>query len=93
MKVFNYVIEASLCSLHSWKHFKLHDRKSHKHLVWGKLSVIFGQPHLEEVQVCIDCGEEARNIGEDGISFCEGCGICEGRTKIITVEEFEKGLN
>ncbi len=47
------------------------------------------KPEPEEIQVCLDCGEEAVNMGEDGISVCEGCGICEGRTKYITVEEYE----
>ncbi len=93
MKLFNHILEISLSSRHPWTHFKLHKHQGYKHLVFGKLSVIFGQPHLVEIEVHKGCGAEVHGIGEDGISYCTGCEtIVEGDTEFITTEEYENGL-
>lgn len=62
----------------------------HNHLIWGKLSVIYGQPHLEEIEVHKGCNGSVHGVGEDGISYCEDCEtIVEGDTEYITIEEYE----
>jgi len=53
MKLFNYIIEPSLRSLHKWNHFKLHRRGECKHLVWGKISILYGP-----LQYCEECEVE-----------------------------------
>lgn len=94
MKIFNHVIEARLSSLHSWSHFKIHKYPRfgpamYKHLVWGKLSVIYGQPHLMPITVCAHCNEEIQSVGEDYLDWCESCQAVEGDTTTMTMEEFE----
>lgn len=47
----------------------------------------------ETIRVCKDCGssvEERSHSGNDGYSKCQGCGIIEGETEIITLEEYEE---
>lgn len=45
----------------------------------------------DEIQVHKECGGFVRNIGPDGISYCEDCEhICEGDTEYITEDEWEK---
>lgn len=92
MRLFNHTLEISLSSLRPWTHCKLHNRKAlkYKHLVWGKLSILWGQPHLAEMHVCAECYEEIQLVGNDYLSFCEGCQSIEGSTKYITVEEWEQ---
>jgi hypothetical protein len=91
IKLFNYSIEVSFRSRWPWTHMKLHRYGVYSHFVWGKLSILYGQPHLVEVEVCKFCSSEVEHIGEDGISYCEeGCGIVEGDTETITMEEYEK---
>jgi hypothetical protein len=92
MKLFNYIIEVGFRSRHKWSHFKLHDnrrRLNYQHLIWGKLSILWGQPHLVEIECCEFCLDQVEHMGEDGISVCEGCGIVEGHTKTLTAEEWE----
>lgn len=97
MKLFNYILEVNLRARHPWTHLKVHKGRDghigpvyYRHLVWGKLSVIFGQPHLIPIQVHKGCGAEATNLGEDGISYCTECEtIVEGETEYITTEEYE----
>lgn len=92
MKLFNYVIEASLTSRHKWSHFKIHKRDMYSHLVWGKLSVIYGQPHLEEVAVCAVCGSGEigeQGAGDEGWTVCQDCGAIEQGYNYITMEEYE----
>lgn len=98
MRLFNYIIEANLRSRHKWTHFKIHKHREglrqghvyYRHLVWGPLSVIFGQPHLVPIEVHKGCNGEIRNIGPDSISYCEDCDtIVEGQTETITAEEYE----
>lgn len=99
MKLFNHILEVRLSSRHKWSHFKLHKHKSgrwsgpvlYRHLVWGKLSVLFGQPHLLPVVVCSEClGEiEIKSAGDESWNYCESCGQIEGRTHEMTTEEFE----
>lgn len=92
MRLFNHVLEVNIRARWPWSYFKVHDRAGgyYKHVVWGKLSVIFGQPHLIPIQVHKGCGAEAINLGDDGISYCTECEtIVEGETEYITTEEYE----
>lgn len=95
MKIANHVVELSFRSRQPWTHFKILKHNWYtagpwRHLVWGKVSLLWGQPHLAEIEVHKDCGAEVRGIGEDSISFCTECEhIVEGDTEMITVEEFE----
>jgi hypothetical protein len=94
MKILNHIVEANLSSRHPWTHFKIHKSPRfgppmYRHLVWGKLSVIFGQPHLMPITVCAHCNEEIRLVGEDSLDWCESCQSLEGDTRTITMEEFE----
>jgi hypothetical protein len=91
VRIANYVIEARLSSLHKWTHMRLHKRSYYSHFVWGRLSVIFGQPHLEPVTVCAHCREAIQRVGEDYLDYCEGCQSVEGDTVTITMEEYEAG--
>lgn len=65
MKLFGYIIESSLNSKHLFKHFKVHKRGAGiKHLVWGKLSIIFGPE-----QFC-----EACDISTGlQLNYCDDC--------------------
>lgn len=93
MRLFNYVFEPRLSSLHKWTHMRLHRRPYYSHFVWGPISVIFGQPHLEPVIVCKHCREEISSVGYygDSLSYCESCQEVEGDTIEITMEEYEAG--
>lgn len=65
MKIFNYIIEPSLNSRHPFNHFKIHKRsRETRHLVWGKISVLFGPE-----QFCEEC---EKNIGLQLI-HCDEC--------------------
>ena len=93
MKLFNYIIEAKLSSRHKWNHFRVHKYDRHKHLVWGRLSVIFGQPHLEEIGLCAVCGSPEigeRCAGDEGWTVCDDCGSIEQGYEYITIEEAER---
>lgn len=63
----------------------------YKHLVWGKLSVIYGRPHLMPMIVCRDCYEEIqyKSAGDEIWNYCEGCNQVEGYTVEITTQEYE----
>lgn len=91
MKIFNHVVEADLRSLQPWTHFKIHTYEMHRHLVWGRLSVLFGQPHLTPVTVCADCYGEIQMLhsGDECWNYCESCQQVEGNTTEITLEEYE----
>lgn len=93
MKLFNYVIEVKLSSLQPWSHFRIHDYDTHKHLVWGRLSIIFGQPHLEIVSCCAVCeSPNCREIaaGDEGWTHCPDCNSVEQGYEYMTLEEAEK---
>lgn len=93
MKIFNYIIDAKLNARHAWSHFKVHKYDMYRHLVWGRLSVIYGQPHLELVPICAHCGSEdigEVGYGDEGWTVCQDCQTVEGGYKYITVEEYEK---
>jgi hypothetical protein len=65
MKLFGYIIEPSLSSKHSFKHFRLHRRsRETRHLVWGKISIVYGRE-----QFCEDC---EKSIGLD-FPYCDEC--------------------
>lgn len=101
MKLFNYVIEVRFHSRQPWSHFRVHRHRAggcrwsgpvlYRHLVWGRLSVIFGQPHLETVRVCSECEGLIRVVsaGDESWDVCEDCRQVEGRTHEITIEEYE----
>lgn len=42
------------------------------------------------VEVCNGCNEATRHVGEDGISVCSQCGVCEGDTRMVTEAEYER---
>lgn len=91
MKFANYVIELRLSSRHKWSHVRLHKRPYYSHFVWGPISVIYGQPHLEPVTVCADCYEQIERVGAygDSLNWCESCQQVEGDTLEMTMEEYE----
>lgn len=91
MRIGNYIIEAHLRARRPWTHFKIHDHSYYKHLVWGKLSMTFGQPHLVPVTVCVNCYEEIQGLsaGDEGWDYCEGCHQVEPDTMEMTTEEYE----
>lgn len=98
MKLFNHVLEARLSARWPWSHFKVHELRDGrfgpsygKHIVWGKLSITFGQPHLLPITVCADCYEqiETKSAGDESWSYCESCQQVEGNTLELTTEEYE----
>jgi hypothetical protein len=65
MKLFGYIVEADLRARHSFTHLKIHRRSNDtRHLVWGKLSIIYGPE-----QFCEYCNA---NIGLD-LGLCDKC--------------------
>lgn len=91
MKIFNHIIELNFRAKLPITHFKVHKRDYYTHIVWGKMSLIYGQPHLEPIHVHKGCNGLVNGLGEDSISYCEDCEtIVEGDTEYITLEEFEK---
>lgn len=40
-----------------------------------------------EIEACDGCNEEVRYVGEDGLSFCDNCGLVEGYTHSEEVSE------
>lgn len=91
MRIFNHVIELDARARWPFTHFRVHKHEMHTHIVWGKLSLIFGQPHLEPVRVCAECYEqiEVLRAGDEGWDYCENCHLTEGDTLEITTEEYE----
>lgn len=90
IKAFNRVIEFNTRARHPFTHFKVHSHEYWTHVVWGKFSLIYGQPHLEPMTVCAHCFEEISRVGEDYLDWCEGCQQVEGDTLEITTEEYER---
>lgn len=90
MKLLNHIVEVRMSSRRPWTHFKVHRYGLYRHLVWGKLSVIYGQPHLMPITVCAHCNEEIQRVGQDYLDWCEGCQQIEGDTIEMTIEEFER---
>ena len=92
MKLFNHVLDVRLSSLRPWTHFRIHKYEMHRHLVWGRLSVIFGQPHLEPVAICAECGSVEigeRFAGDEGWTVCDSCGSIEQGYEYLTLQEAE----
>lgn len=87
--LFNYLFEARLSSRHKWSHMKLHKHEYWSHFVWGPISIVYGQPHLEPITVCAHCYEAITRLGEDSLDWCEPCQSIEGETIEITTEEYE----
>lgn len=91
MKLFDHIFELNFRAKRSWLDARLFKREYYTHFVWGKISFLFGQPHLEPVKVHKGCNGLVRGIGEDYISYCEDCEtIVEGDTEHITMEEWEQ---
>lgn len=93
LKLFNYILEVSNGALRPWSYFKIHRHSLYKHLVWGRLSISFGQPHLEEIGLCAVCGSTEigeQQAGDEGWTVCDDCGSVEQGYEYITVEEAEK---
>lgn len=65
----------------------------HRHLVWGRLSIVWGQPHLEEIGLCAECGSsdigEVRS-GDEGWTVCQDCRAVEQGYEYVTVDEAER---
>lgn len=90
MKLFNHIFEFHFHARRPLSHFKVHRRPYYSHLVWWRVSLIWGQPHLEPIEVHAGCGGEVHGLAPDGVSYCTECEhICEGETEFITMEEFE----
>lgn len=90
MKIFNHIIELNFRSHWPINHFKVRKYAYYTHIIWGKMSLIYGQPHLEPIEVHKKCYGLISGIGEDYISYCEDCEtIVEGDTEYITLKEFE----
>lgn len=93
MKLFNYSVEVNLHARWSWSHFKIHKYPLYWHIVWGRVSAIVGQPHLEEMGICSECSSTdigEVSAGDEGWTVCQDCGTIEGGYEYITVEEAEK---
>ncbi len=90
MKLLNHVIEFNTRSKRPWRDPLIARRPYYTHIVVGKFSLLFGQPHLEPMTVCAHCYDEIQRVGEDCLDWCEGCNELEGETVEITTEEFEK---
>jgi len=91
LSMFNYKFELNFRARHKWTHFKVHNHYWYKHVVWGRISLIFGQPHLVHITVCSACKNEVRGIwaGDEGVTICDECQQIEPETEIITIEEYE----
>jgi hypothetical protein len=91
MKLFNHVVECHFRARRKWNDFKVFKEDYYTHVVWGRMSLIFGQPHLTPVRVCAHCYEEIQvlNSGDEWWDYCEGCHQVEGDTVEITMEEYE----
>lgn len=91
MRLLGYTVEADLRARSPMTHFKIHrDRYgSHRHLVWGKLSLIWGRSRQCErcdtysrfEELCDDC--YAHHYCECGRELCDaagspGDGLCRG---------------
>lgn len=92
MKIFNFIVEASFKARQSWTHIKLHTYDYYRHFVWGKITILFGQPHLVPISVCNYCDEElsAVGAGDEIWDYCESCGAIEPEHRDITTEEYER---
>ncbi len=101
MRLFNYVLNITFHSRRRWtdplwrrmnrQSFRQHERYS-GHFVWGRLSILYGQPHLEPVRVCSACNEEIRclSAGDESLDWCESCQQLEPDTHEVTMEQYEE---
>lgn len=89
LKAFNQVIEIDLGARWPWTHFRIHADGGVVHLVWGKLSIVFGQ--YPEVCCCAWCHSpvETLSSGDEGWDRCTGCGTIEGETVYLTEDKVE----
>lgn len=93
MRLLNHVLEVRLSSRHRWSHFRVHRHAMHRHIVWGRLSITVGQPHLEEIGLCAVCGSTdvgERSCGDEGWTVCGDCGSVEQGYEYVTIEEAER---
>lgn len=98
IKLFNHIIEFSK-AVRPWSYISYNiyrgvwDRTvNNRQIVWGKLSLCWGQPHLATVCVCSECSEEidVKRAGDESLNWCENCQQLEPRTETITAEEQER---
>lgn len=92
MRLLNHVLEVNLRARRKWSDPVLIRQPYYSRFVIGKLSLLWGQPHLEPVTVCCDCGEATTGLsaGDESWTYCEGCQSIEPRTEEITTEEYER---
>jgi hypothetical protein len=92
MKLFNHVVEFHTRAKRSFTDFKVFKRPYYTHVVWGKFSLLYGQPHLIPVTICEYCNEETTGIsaGDESWTYCENCQRVEVPTLEVTTEEYEK---
>jgi hypothetical protein len=90
----NWYIEVNLRSRHKWSHFRIHrqqDLYSYRHLVWGRLSLIWWQPQNETQTCCGECDSleplGGVSYGDEGWNVCESCRAIEGKTKDVSYWE------
>jgi len=84
---------------HPWTHLKLHRSRIgdawFRHLVWGRISIQVDTPDLDYVSVCAECNccetPDCISIGDESWSVCAACGTIEGRTREVTIREYERG--
>jgi hypothetical protein len=94
MRIGNYIIAGNLRAKRGFFDGRIFHRPYFSHLSWWKVSLIWGQPHLEPVTLCAECDstEELQYVraGEDeSLCYCEACRSVEGRTREVTMEEWE----
>lgn len=91
MKLLNHVVELNLRARNTLSHFRIHRRPYYTHVCWWKVSLIYGQPHLEPVTMCGGCSGIIKCVsaGDETWDVCEDCMQVEGGTLEITMEEYE----
>lgn len=96
MKLLNHILEAHFGARRKWSSWGLYDHSYYKHFVWGRLSLTWGQPHLEPLNFCAVClSPECQEVGygDEGWTVCPDCGSIEQGYLELTYEEAEaRGL-
>lgn len=63
IRFFGYILELRLSALWPWTHFKIHKRSYGTHIVWGRLSAMFGP--VGQCEIC--------NVETEFEDICQGC--------------------
>ncbi len=96
----HFELKISNGSLQPWSHFRVHRIQGEsrfsfepgRHIVAGRISIIWGYPGLEQVQVCSECSNgtiEVVSAGDECWNVCQDCRTIEGQTHYITRAELE----